>query len=204
VRPRLHELVNASVDDPCGICKKLGHWARDCDQRKEPAKEQADVKTVSCSLVSPTWIYVTGDVNGKAIHCLLDSGSERSAIARSLVPDASLAHSHYSLSAANKMDLPILWDMNLHFTVDGRDFDANVSVSPATDEFLLGSDWLVKNKVKWDFAVGTISFGDKAFHAYRCTFDRVCRCILVSEDCIVLAKHEANVPVKMLDAGTSF
>jgi len=64
----------------------------------------------------------------------------------SLVPDASLTQLHYSLSAANKIGLPILGDMDLHFTVDGRKFVDNVSVSPAIDEFLLGSEWLVKNE----------------------------------------------------------
>jgi len=44
------------------------------------------------------------------------------------------------------MDLPILGDMDLHFTVDKHKFVANISVLPAIDEFLLGSDWLVRNK----------------------------------------------------------
>jgi len=59
------------------------------------------------------------------------------------------------------MDLPILGDTNLHFTVNGYEFDANVSVSPAIDEFLLGSDWLAKNETKWDFAMGAVRFGDR-------------------------------------------
>jgi len=58
------------------------------------------------------------EVNGKAIHCLLDSGCERSATARSLVPDASLTRLHYSLSAANKTDRAILGDMDLHLIVN--------------------------------------------------------------------------------------
>jgi len=44
--------------DLCRICKQLGHWAKECDQRKNPATENADIKGVSCPLVSPlryTW-----------------------------------------------------------------------------------------------------------------------------------------------------
>ena len=74
--------------DPCHICNKMGHWAKDCDQHKEPAMEQAEVKSVSCQLVSPTRIYVTANVDGEPIQCLLDSGCERIVIARSLVPNA--------------------------------------------------------------------------------------------------------------------
>ena len=37
---------------------------------------------------------------------------------------------------------------------------------PAIDDFLLGSDWLEANGVKWDFATGTLHFGDRVIHAY--------------------------------------
>ena len=116
------------------ICKRLGHWARECNQRKKPATENAEVNGVSYPLVSPTRVYVTAKVNGKPIRCLSDSGCERSVIARSLVSVLRLT-SHYVLSAANGTDLPVIRDVDLHFTIDGH----NVCVSPAA-ELLLGSD----------------------------------------------------------------
>jgi len=64
----------------------------------------------------------------------------------------------------NLANLPILGDTNLHFVVDGNEFEANVSVSPAIDEFILGSDWLEANGAKWDFATGTLSLGDRTIH----------------------------------------
>lgn len=57
-------------------------------------------------------------------------------------------------------------DAKLHFTVEGHKFEANVPVSFAVDDFLLGSDSLLENKAKWDFAAGTISLGDTLVHAY--------------------------------------
>ena len=39
-----------------------------------------------------------------------------------------------------------------YFKVEGNRFRANVSVSPAIDDFLLGSNWLEANGAKWDFA----------------------------------------------------
>jgi len=145
---------------PCGF------GAYDCDQCKEPATEQGEDKSVSCSLVSLTRIYVMANVFGKPIQCLLDSRCECSVIARSLVPNARLVRSRYNLSVANKTNLPILGDTDLHFTMDGHEFEANVLVSLAIDDFLLGSDWLVKNGAKWDFAASTISFGDQVVHAF--------------------------------------
>jgi len=110
-----------------------------------------------------------------------------------------LTHSRYNLTVADKANLPILEDTTLHFEVDGNQFEANVSVSPAIDDFLLASDWLEANGAKWDFATSTLHFGDRVIHAYRCTLGKVCRQVMVSENYIVPACHEANVPVKMSD-----
>jgi len=97
-------------------------------------------------------IYVTAYVGGKPIQCLLDSGCERSVISRNVVPNAKLTRSRYNLTVADKANLSILGDTTLHFEVDGNRFEANVSVSPAIDDFLLGSNWLEANGAKWDFA----------------------------------------------------
>jgi len=40
--------------------------------------------------MSPTRIYVTAEVSGEQVHCLLDSGCERLVIAHNLVPNAKL------------------------------------------------------------------------------------------------------------------
>jgi len=105
-------------------------------------------------------------VDGKPIQCLLDSGCERSVISRNVVPNVKLTNTRYNLTVADKAHLPILGDTHLHFKVDGNCFEANVSVSPAIDDFLLGSDWLEANRVKCDFATGTLHFGDRVIRAY--------------------------------------
>jgi len=62
---------------PCNYCKKLGLWQWDCSACKNrPREEVANVQpvlTVSANM-SPTKIYVTAEVNGEPIRCLLDSG----------------------------------------------------------------------------------------------------------------------------------
>jgi len=99
-----------------------------------------------------------------------------------LVPDLHLTHSRYILSRANGTDLPVLGDTDLHFTIDGEKSVANICVSPAVEEFLLGGDWLVNNKCKWDFAEGTINVGNRLIRVHQCTASDVCRCILVTEN----------------------
>ena len=80
---------------PCYICKELGHWREDCPKRKNKPKEEANVQPVlSISAnMSPTKIYVTAEINGEPVSCLLDSSCERSVIAADLVPQAKLTPS---------------------------------------------------------------------------------------------------------------
>jgi len=84
-----------------------------------------------------------------------------------------LTRTWYNLTVADKASLPILGDTNFHFEVDGNRFEANVSVSPAIDDFLLGSDWLEANGAKWDFTTGTLHFGDHVIRAYRRTLGKL-------------------------------
>jgi len=179
--------------DPYRNCNEVGHWAKDCSKPKQPAKEQAQANSISCQLVSPTRVYVTAYVDGRPIQCLLDSGCERSVISRNVIPKAKLTRTRYDLTVADKANLPILGDTDLYFEVEGNRFRANVSVSPAIDDFLLGSDWLEANGAKWDFATGTLQLGDRVIRAYRRTLGKMRRQITVP------ARHEANVPVKMAD-----
>jgi len=132
---------------PCTFCNELGHWHRDCPTRKNRLREEAGINpvlTVSANM-SPTKIYVTAEINGQPVKCLLDSGCERSVISADLALNASLKPSQYTLFAANKAKLDVLGDTVLPFVIDGHTFQADVSVCSKVEDFLLGSDWL-KNR----------------------------------------------------------
>ena len=79
--------------------------------------------------------------------------------------------------------------------IDGHKFEADVSVCNKVDDFLMGSDWLEKQAAKWDFASGTVTSGDKTIKVHRRQRTGIRRRVVVATDCIVPAKHEANVPV---------
>ena len=60
----------------------IGVGPRDCPTRKNRPREEAGVNpvlTVSANM-SPTKIYVTAEINGHPVKCLLDSGCERSVV----------------------------------------------------------------------------------------------------------------------------
>jgi len=156
--------------------------------------------SVNASML-PTRIYVTAEVNGKPIRCLLDSGCERSVISADLVPNAELTPSQYTLYAFNRASLDVLGDCVISFAIDGHHSEADVSVSSKVDEFLLGSDWLEKYGAKWDFADGTVTLGDHCIKVHRRRREGICRHIVVAHDCMVAAKHEANITVCMEDDG---
>jgi len=189
---------------PCTYCKELGHWRRDCPKRKVRGQDrEANVQTVLAvsANMSPTKIYVTAEINGKPVRCLLDSGCKWSVINADLVPNAKLTPSQYSLYAANKTSLDVIDDSVISFIIDGQHFEADVSVSAKVDKFLLGSDWLEKQGAKWDFADGTVTSGDhciKMHHRHRAG---ICCRVVVTHDCMITARHEANVAVRMEDDG---
>jgi len=152
--------------------------------------------------MSPTKIYVTAEVNGEPVRCLLDSGGcQRSVISADLAPVAKLNPSQYSLFAANKASLDVLGDTVIPFVIDGHAFKADVSVCSKVDDFLLRSDWLKQHGAQWDFASGTVTLGDKSIKVHRRHRTGICRRVVVAADCIVPTKHEANVPVRMEDDG---
>ena len=153
---------------PCFTCKEYGHWHRDCPKRKSKCKEEANVQTLLSvsGNMSPTKIYVTAEVNGEPVRCLLDSGCERSVILADLAPNAKLTPLQYSLFAANRASLDVLGDTVLPFVTDGHNFEADMSVSNKVEDFLLGSEWLEKQGAQWDFAHGTVTLGDKCINVH--------------------------------------
>jgi len=81
----------------CYICRELGHWRKGCPKQKSKSKEEAKVQpvlSVSANM-SPTKIYVTAEINGEPVRCLLDSSCERSVIVADLAPNAKLTLSQY-------------------------------------------------------------------------------------------------------------
>jgi len=135
------------------------------------------------------------------VKCLLDSGCERSVISADLAPNANLNPSQYTLFVANKANLDVLGDTVLPFVIDGHAFEADVLVCSKVEDFLLGSDWLEQQGAQWDFASGTVTLGDRCIKVHCRHRTGICRHVVVATDCIVPAKHEANVLARMEDDG---
>jgi len=131
---------------PCTFCNELVRFHRDCPTCKNRPREEAGVNPVLTvrANMSPTKIYVTVEINGQPVKCLLDSRCERSVVSADLALNASLNSSQYTLFAANKANLDVLGDTVLPFVIDGHTFEADVLVCSKVEDFLLGSNWLEK------------------------------------------------------------
>ena len=105
--------------------------------------------------------------------------------------------SQYSLFAANRASLDVMADAVISFAIDGQQFEAEVYLSDKVDEFLLGSDWLEKQEAKWDFASGMVNLGDHSIKVHCRHRAGICRRVIVTHDCVIPAKHEANISVHM-------
>ena len=53
----------------------------------------------------------------------------------------------------------------------------------------------------WDFANGVVTLGDQSIKVHCRHRASICRHIVVTHDCVIPAKHEANVSVHMEDEG---
>ena len=180
--------------DPCNVCRQLGHWAKECPQRKA----QPVLLGVTPLSEPPRQIYVVATYRGRPLRCLLDTGCERSIIGRKYVKGLPLMKTNIVLYAANKTELPVDGDIDLHFTIEGQPVSYNVSVSPVIDELILGSDWLTHSKCQWDFATGKLTLNGRQMPTYKRDQLAFCRRIFVRENCVVPPMHEANVPVRMM------
>jgi len=60
---------------------------------------------------------------------------------------------------------------------------------------------LEKQGAQWKFATGTVTLGDRCIKVHHRNRASICRRVVVTSDCIIPAKHEANVLVRMEDDG---
>ena len=119
-------------------------------------------------------------------------------IGRSYVSGLLLWPPKYELFAANKTSLPVEGDIDIYFTTDGHPMSADVSVSSAIDELLLGSDWLVQNACKWDFSSGTVRIGVLSIRTHRKGVVSLSQRIHISERCVILqdSASEQKAPLE--------
>jgi transposase InsO family protein len=192
--------ASRNSNDCCHQCGERGHWRRNCPQKQtesvEQSAQQARLGIISAH-VRPAEIYASVRIAGKQAVCLLDTGCERSIIGRKLIPDCQLTDTNMNLYAANGTPIPLIGAVQLDFTMDGHSASANLVVSDAIEDLILGIDWLATNNCQWDFGTATLFLNGKEIQLYKRPTRAVVRRIYVAEDHLIHAGHQADVPVKL-------
>jgi hypothetical protein len=153
--------------DTCSLCLQKGHWRRECPLRNQnPSVAGEGTSQVRISGVTGDSIgaetYMDVKINGVTAQCLVDSGCDRSIIARRMVSKARLYPTDVKLTAANGADLNVLGRMRLRFMVQNMHMYADLIVSDSIDEFMIGVDFLSRVKAVWDFSEGILLINGNA------------------------------------------
>lgn len=181
----------------CHGCNAVGHFVRDCPNK--PAENEPQVPSNGNAYrLRHAEIFVRAKYRGKNIHCLLDSGADRSLIASELVAHLPKRPAHIQLLAANGTPVPVLGEVDIGFTIEGVHVTANLGVADAIEGVILGNDWLSKNNCTWEFGKSKLQLLGHVVTT-RCKLPSgYIRRLYVAEDYTVPAGHQAALPVKMV------
>jgi len=155
-------MIRFQRTEPCPRCGGK-HTYGECPQRTNSRSDvvpivinfQADPDTV----ILPGQLFMYGPIGksyleityrGRKTEALLDSGADLSIAGRRFLQEEILPTEHH-VKTADGTHMPILGESVIHFTVSGMPLQANVIVTGATEEFILGTAWMTANKCDWLF-----------------------------------------------------
>ncbi len=183
----------------CFACGATGHYARIC-----PTKSTSEPRVPMRGIQSDgrgSEVYLTAQLyqGSKTVNvdATLDTGSFYSVLPAKYVGAASLRHTDIRLVAANGSDISVIGRARIRFTVEGVKLCADVLVSNAVDEWLLGYDFLCENRCVWNFADAIITVSGRELRLKRrCNVNYVRR-VIASDNVVVPGNSAVHVPVKL-------
>jgi len=189
----------------CKTCFQKGHWAKFCPQtRNSSSGGSAATQTtgdVHASVISgsnkqeSTAVYLKIRVGGRLVHCLLDSGCEKSVINNRLVEGMTIERTEQRLYAANGSEVPVSGVVRLRLNVQGVPTELSALVSDAVEDAILGVDWLTEYSIQWNFGDKAIRLNGKRIALSSRPARNLVRRLYVSEPVVVPPGHVAEVPV---------
>lgn len=156
--PRGKRLEKKTRDDRCFVCRKPGHFARDCEVQQEPAvterEKQEPIPLDAAHTRHPMsrpHNYLYAKINQKSAAVLVDSGSCRSLVPSRLVKTENICGSRQNLRAANGTILEVIGETSVQCQIGQIRFVQQCLVSNHINTTIFGLDWLEDNRVQWNF-----------------------------------------------------
>jgi len=104
---------------------------------------------------------------------------------------------HLDLYAANDTVIPLLGKARLSLRIGSLEISTELIVVDSLEEVILRYDWLSQQECQWDFGRNVITVRGESFQLRRRASHAYVRRIYVAEELVILARHQANVPVKV-------
>jgi predicted aspartyl protease len=188
--------------DTCRKCRQPGHWARECPKMRGQGTPRSETSMPNVQTISTddhgTNVYLDVVIYGRRVLALLDTGCETSVIGENLVPKLTLNETDHRLYAANGTSIPLSGEATVIFRVDNIELSTKIVVSTAIDEMILGIDFLTANKCRWDFGHSYVELGGHWIRLQGRPKQGRIRRIYAETNITVPARHQMNVPVKLV------
>ncbi|XP_073131640.1 uncharacterized protein [Henckelia pumila] len=160
----------------CFLCKKPGHYRKDCPQSKEPVRGR--VFAMTHDQVDPNTAIATGMINvsSNPAHVLIDTGATHSFISiefvnkSGLVPDKSISRFSISLPSGEELSSDLII-RGCSIQMQGHELYADLIILKMSDfDVIFGMDWLSCYEATIDCKRRTVSLKTKdgetfLFHA---------------------------------------
>src|SRR6266496_180773 len=195
----------------CCNCQQPGHFKDRCPNPPVAGSTPTPVPTSKpphASVKGVAWdsghpqTYIEADIGGKIVHCLLDTGCDKSLLPRKYIPDVPVQPVTVNVFAANGNPIPVLGSTRMHFKINGTALTADFLVTDDVDEIMLGYDWLEIQGCRWHFDEYSIILHGMTVPLHNRVSRISCKRVYIRDDVSIPPNTEINVPVRLVK--TSF
>ena len=198
----------------CYNCGLKGHISRFCRKPKQQRSRENSMAT-STSDFQPntsaesettrkvasvgTSMYIKARICGRLRLCLIDSGSEVNLIPDNFVGGYEMKPTTRTLTVANGTPINLLGEVGVKVNISrSLKIHTEFLVSDQLSDIIIGAPWLRENRCNIAFGTGSMRIGRQTVRLVSRTGQNCCRRVVVSNDIVVPARHEASIPAKIV------